>query len=891
MKKFGPTLWLSFGLATLTLALALTGYVLGLMPDGYRAELDARAKVAEALAVQLADAANRNDTVTLENTISSVVERNDDVFSAALRKADGEIVLSAGDHATHWVDLEEGKSTPTHVAVPLQGKEGLQGTIELSFGPASNAKRILGVPATLLAFMGFLAAAGMFAYFMLLRRALKQLDPSRVIPERVQKAFDTLAEGVIIIDERERIMMVNRAFATMHDGHADGTGPAIGTKINQMAWRMVDGRALAGGYPWYMAVREGKERSEDALSLRTLDGNVHTMRVSATVIANEKEKPLGAIVTLNDMTVLNRSEDRLARTKETLTGLAEREKQLAIELEFHETRDPVSGCLRRRVWFDRLRDMLEAEELPVSVLSIDLDDFGALNRAYGHSAGDRLLVAVGKSLDTTIGEQGAVSRFSADQFCIALPATDSAKSALMAQTLRDAIAACGEGILPNDVRLTASIGIAAADARGFSAHALLDRAEEATQTASVKGGDRIVDWVSGIAAKRTVEDPRPATPAPTVAETTSGFGYTAYMNGLTSAVANARRNGRKTAALQISIDSWGYLSEALGDKASGSLLQAVRRRIKQALRQGDDVMSVANTGSLFVTVNDFDTLEKLEWIAAELTARMRAPFAVSGQDIYLATSMGIASYPDDGGKASILIANAAAAMRRACDDHVAEGYRFYSADMSRASRDRLNIEAGIREALERNEFLLNFQPIVDLQTGALSAAECLLRCSNERLKGVYMDAIIDTAEQSSLIAQIDDFVLKTALAQMQAWDEAGLHLPKISINISANQLTDRAFMDGVFEQIAEAPFAASRVQIEVTETARLDDVSVAAEQLKRLQQLGVLIALDDFGTGQASLTYLQRLHPDVIKIDRSFITGVHTNHANATLVSAMTVMA
>ncbi|MGI9356708.1 MAG: EAL domain-containing protein, partial [Rhizobiaceae bacterium] len=162
---------------------------------------------------------------------------------------------------------------------------------------------------------------------------------------------------------------------------------------------------------------------------------------------------------------------------------------------------------------------------------------------------------------------------------------------------------------------------------------------------------------------------------------------------------------------------------------------------------------------------------------------------------------------------------------------------------------------------------------------------------SHRLSGVRIDQIINVAERSSLITEIDMWVLNAALNQMQSWCEAGLNLPKLSINVSAKQLTSLEFMDRVFEKIQAIPFSPSRIQIEVTETARMADVEVAAPQLKRLQQLGIHIALDDFGTGQASLTYLQRLHPDLIKIDRSFIEGVHKNHANATMVGAMTVMA
>lgn len=195
MRRFKPALWLSFGLVSLTLAISLVAYVLGLLPDGHRAELESRAKVAEALAVQLAGAANRNDRTTLEETIASVVDRNPDVRSTALRRADGSVILSAGDHDRFWKPLTDGKSTPTHVSVPLIGSEGVQGTIEISFGSPSAGKRIFGIPLTLILFLGFMTASGFTGYFFILRRGLHQLDPGRVIPERVQKLSIRLPKG------------------------------------------------------------------------------------------------------------------------------------------------------------------------------------------------------------------------------------------------------------------------------------------------------------------------------------------------------------------------------------------------------------------------------------------------------------------------------------------------------------------------------------------------------------------------------------------------------------------------------------------------------------------------------------------------------------------------
>ena len=230
-------------------------------------------------------------------------------------------------------------------------------------------------------------------------------------------------------------------------------------------------------------------------------------------------------------------------------------------------------------------------------------------------------------------------------------------------------------------------------------------------------------------------------------------------------------------------------------------------------------------------------------------------------------------------------------MRRALEEDTGEAVRFYDPAMVQASEWRMNVESGIREALANDQFELFFQPIVCAKTGAVAAAEALLRCNNEQLRGVRVDQIIDVAEKSSLSEEVDEWVIRRGLQQMHEWCDEGLSLPKVSLNVSAHQLSNTEFMDRIFEAIRAVRFSPTRVQIEVTETAKLADVEVAAPQLKRLQELGVQIALDDFGTGQASLTYLQRLHPDLLKIDRSFISDVTTNHANATLVASVTVMA
>lgn len=908
MKRSKPTIFISFGLVSLTLALTLTAHLLGLLPDGYRAELDSRAKVAESLAVQLASAVNKNDTTTLQETMRSVVLRNDDVNSTAFRAANGNIVFSAGDHALHWVPNEDGKSTPTHVSVPMLGENGTQGAIEISFGPPSAGARYFGIPASLFVFLALIATAGFTGYYIILRRSLKELDPGRVIPERVQRAFDTLSEGVIILDEKERILLVNQSFAEMYELEDQSLH---GTKISTLSWRMVDGRAVAGGYPWHTALREERETREAALSLRTPSGIIHNFNINSTVIGNDDGKCIGAIVTLRDMTRERLTNDDLAKTLKRLEETEEQITQQNRELTYLNTHDAESGCLNRKTFFQRFLKDAEKTGQSIAVLMVGIDHFRALNDRLGPIQGDKAIVDLANTLRVMAVDPSYVGRYNEKEFCVALPESGDNKAAALAEALRTTAAHNLTKIMPVGEKPTISVGVAIRTHETCSAHELVHRASRSLKAAKSTGTSQIQNW-DGLSLKQSAShgastlEKLPASalhPTESLPEPVNQFSddetiqaaaartHASFVERIDATIERSARDNKVMAVLHLSIASWDYLLEALGEPLCELLMRALKRQIETTLRDQDHILVLGPTGELLISIESVDHEEDVRWMIERLLDAAGKAIQLPEDKVYASCRVGAALYPQCGQTGETLLKHAAIAKRRACQDKPLEGYLIYNDSMVKTSKSRLEIETGIREALEFNEFQLSFQPIVDAKTGRLTAAEALLRCENSRLKKVRMDHVIDTAEKSSLIAEVDKWVIRNALNQMQAWCEAGLQLPKVSINISAKQLTNIAFMDEVYNMIKSVRFSPSRVQLEVTETAKMADVEVAAPQLKRMQNLGVHIALDDFGTGQASLTYLQRLHPDVIKIDRSFINGVNTNHANATMVSAMTVMA
>ncbi len=905
MKRLKLVFLLSFGLVSLTLAISLTAYLLGLIPDKSATELDARVKVAEALSLQLAGAANRNDGVTLEETLSLVVGRNADVISAALRRNDGTIIVSAGDHEKNWIANESGRSTPTHIVVPLLGEEGKQGAIEISFGSAFSDAQYLGIPVPILTFLAFLAATGFLGYFLILKRSLHELDPGRVIPERVQKAFDTLNEGVIILDEKQRILLVNSALLKLY---GTGKGPEIGTKISNLQWRMGDQSSSAGAHPWHLAIREKREIREELMSLRIESGEIFNFNVNATVIAGEKDKAIGAIVTLVDITDLNQSQEALEVTAKKLEKTQSDVERKTKELAYLTSHDPFTGCINRRTFFRRLDRDLDASMLAVGSMSlfiIDLDDFKSVNERFGPVAGDSVLLAVSSAVKSVCSGSDYVARIGGQDFGIVRSAVSSKEAIEFADNLRTKITEESRKVLPGGQYVTVSIGIAEMSGRKVLAQDFVGEANAAVQAAKKSGKNKSIRFddiknvkqiASSITNTRTsVEAPK--TIDASIQNTQTGpiqqnlNHHELFIAKAKQSLNMARNNEKPFAILKLSVVSWDYLVEALGSSLSAKLMTSLKQHVGSVLRENDTV-SVRNTrGEMFIEIGGLDEAVDTNWIIGQLLTAARKPNQIGEKEVFVECRIGAALYPQHGHDVDTLVRNSDVAMRRAVEANRLEGFKIYEEGMIEASLKRLDIEHGIRAALASDGFALSFQPIVDAKTGQLNAAECLLRCVCPELQKTRMDRLISVAEKSSLITEIDTWVFKTALEQMKTWCDAGLNLPRISINISARQITNISFMDEVYEIIKAFPYEASRIQVEVTESAQATDMEIAAPLLKRLQHLGVFIAIDDFGTGQASLSYLQKLHPDILKIDRSFVSDININHSNATMVSSVIVMA
>jgi diguanylate cyclase (GGDEF)-like protein len=335
------------------------------------------------------------------------------------------------------------------------------------------------------------------------------------------------------------------------------------------------------------------------------------------------------------------------------------------------------------------------------------------------------------------------------------------------------------------------------------------------------------------------------------------------------------------AVLFIDLDGFKDVNDGLGHARGDDVLIDAAKRLRQVLRP-DDAIGRLGGDEFAVLLPDLGHLGEAAEVANRLLQTMRLPFVLSDQTFHLSASIGIALYPRDGSTAEALLHQSDAAVYVAKRDG-GNCFRYYSLDESVARDRRLDLKHAIARAVAGNEFALHYQPLLDLRTGQIEAVEALIRWEDPVRGTMAPETFIRVAEEAGLMQPIGRWTLEAAASQSSAWSRASFTMP-ISANVSVNQLHDPRFYDHLRETLAEYGVAPRQMRLEVTESAAMADMAVATEVLSRCRALGMEIVLDDFGTHYSSLTYLQRLPIDTIKIDRSFVRDLPNNQHDAAIV-------
>ncbi|VXC03878.1 GGDEF-domain containing protein [Pseudomonas sp. 8AS] len=355
------------------------------------------------------------------------------------------------------------------------------------------------------------------------------------------------------------------------------------------------------------------------------------------------------------------------------------------------------------------------------------------------------------------------------------------------------------------------------------------------------------------------------------------------------AISHARRDAKRVALLFLDLDNFKTINDSLGHDAGDELLQEVARRLQEAVRDIDTVSRQGGDEFLLVMA-DVEELAAVSALAARLQQRLADPFSLKGMQIVSSSSIGISLFPDDGEDFETLLKHADTAMYQA----KAAGrntYCFFDEQMNADTRERLGLEQDLRQALSRGEFVLHYQPIVDLHDGRLLAAEALLRWQHPQRGLVGPDLFIRVAEQSGLIVEIGEWVLDEACRQAMLWQATGLPRLVVSVNLSAVQFRRGNPQDLVAAALNRYGLPPGCLELELTESILLQDSPSFIEQLHRLKALGVRLSIDDFGTGYSNLSYLQRFRVDKLKIDQSFVRRLQGNPQEQAIVTAIIQMA
>jgi diguanylate cyclase (GGDEF)-like protein/PAS domain S-box-containing protein len=359
---------------------------------------------------------------------------------------------------------------------------------------------------------------------------------------------------------------------------------------------------------------------------------------------------------------------------------------------------------------------------------------------------------------------------------------------------------------------------------------------------------------------------------------------------LAQAVINAVRFERQTAVILLDLDHFRLVNETFGAPVGDSLLQEIAQRLQQLLRDGDTVGRRSGTEFGLVMANMGHERDAIA-LAQRLLDAIAEPFTAGEQTLLLTASIGISLAPRDGNGADELLKTADIALSRA-KQAGRNTFRFYAPEMDADAARRLGLESSLRSALKNNEMAVHYQPLVSLETGRIIGMEALLRWQNPSFGSVSPGEFIPLAEDNGLIIPIGEWVLFTACAQARRWHDLGLTTPlRLAVNLSARQFRQTDLDRIVARALSESGLPADLLELEITESAFIDDTEEAIAMCRKLKQLGVKLSLDDFGTGYSSLSYVSRFPFDKIKIDQSFVSDIIENPVNAAIATAAIVMA
>lgn len=487
MKVISSTTRIVLGLVSLAVSSLLVAGLIGLIPNPAATAGAARVSFCESTALNFMAMAPRMNAEQIQQTMEMVAGRHSDVQSLAVRNADGELILDVGDHAVHWKPLTGDHQDENEIIVPIMAEKELWGQLEVRFHPLSVGPWGIPVRADI-ALALFMAVGLTGSFYFYLRKVLSHLNPSSVVPPRVREALDALAEGLLVLDLKERIVLANSAFAQCTGQIVE---ELVGRDVSQIGFRIVTDENHKD-LPWKITSRSGEE-VRGVLMKMTVDGHEKTFSVSTVPIHDDRRNCRGVVASFEDVTELDRKQGELRDALTSLKQSSEEIRQQNRELEWLATRDALTGCMNRRSFFRLFEQEWAAvlsERTPLCAVMVDIDHFKSINDNFGHAKGDEVLKRVAMTVLQTVSDSDIVCRYGGEEFSVLMPGRDLDDAELQAERIRLAIM----GLRLGELRVTASLGVSSVTEKADSPQDLLDQADKCLYVAKRNGRNQVVRY-------------------------------------------------------------------------------------------------------------------------------------------------------------------------------------------------------------------------------------------------------------------------------------------------------------------------------------------------------------------------------------------------------------
>lgn len=944
--QVSPTVRVSFGMLMLTISMIFVADWLGIIPRERTLEVEQRKRFSETLAVQLTSLARSGGREHIRATLTALVERDSAIASAALQiTGDSAPPIEVGNHRELWTlsDGEE-RSTPDQIIVPIYRGDERWGSVQVRFEERVAVWNSISTWDSFFTLVAFLTLSGFTLYFLFLRRVLRELDPRQVIPERVKAAFNSLAEGVLILDDDQRVVLANKAFT---DSASLDEKQLVGKPVNDLNWSAYKHEPVPKPetYPWAKVVHGGSSLTGSRLTLHKNSNLERSYTVNCTPIKDGEDEVRGAIVTFDDLTELEKNNQKL---NETLVELKQTQADITLknmELQQLATKDSLTNCLNRRAFTEQYRVLFDhAVEHQGDLVCImaDIDHFKRINDKYGHGVGDKVIKFIADVLRRQLRKDDLLGRYGGEEFCIILDGLTLEEAREVAERMRREIISGDPTMFTAALRVTASFGLASVHDEIVSCEELVNKADKALYLSKESGRNKVTLWgeegasqgvgesskpvlkevtknvpslSDSIVAEQEDPDERIKTLEAIAAERAEQFDNfvafdqttqlpvrSLFVDRVEQSLLRAAREKRVLAVLSLGLSNLNRVNDTLGHDAAQEFIRRAADRLKAVLRDTDTVSLIPNSveqptisklndgefGLLLPSVSD---AESITWVVKRIFDVLREPLYIDDHLLSIEANAGIGVYPSDSGDAINLIKNASISRYYAEQQPGTNNVEYFSEQINRVSRAQLRLESEMTSAIDKDQFRIYYQPKIDLSSGEITGFEALLRWDHPEKGLLTPNEFIDIAERTRLINLIGDWVLRQACLQInQLSEDCGRELT-LAVNFSPVQFSQEDLVDRILRIIDETETDARLLELELTESCLLSNFESTLDALSKLQLAGANISIDDFGTGYSGLSALRNLPVNILKIDRSFIADINISDDDRAIAEVIVAMA